>query len=638
MMIESLGARNRFRYKKDHGVMFTPSQDILHGLIVGTKVIVPESLETFDSIEECKQYRKENRDSFKYQTLCVIDGVKTTLARAMFTEMFDKDINAYIGGFDKNLTAKNITPLYEQLIDKEDRLKRIRDIKEFAAYLSTLNGSTATRVSELYLDIDKSYLDKIKKIEDNPNLSDRSKEISIREIFMEYQEAELKKIPEGTSTLISESGRAKLDELTDMSVQQLNVGPDHSYSISESTLSKGMNQYDYENHAIHNRALQDIKQGSVPASGYLTRQFIYLASEYSFKDGTDDKNEGILLEADKAVGRTKVDGTLVEKTESKNQVRVRSIITKDIPEKVITADMLTNMFTYKVGSRIGMSLISSVTESLTQSGLALKHGGKLYQFDKNDYLIAPEDGKLEIQDQWLWYHGKSGKSYKYPKPEQFVQNFASSGKYKAGDRVGVNYHPVTPSYKLDSIVKLCQGKPTTMPKSYANNKKVVSQCFCIEDGIIKYDIDPNGYVHVTIGSHEYDYNPDSFYMIPEGTKVKKYQRICSGILDLNAYSQLITDYVDLFYFFRTAFWDIYGYELAPELIEFVYVLIAQKTENGIEVKSVVQNIYGSDSFFKSLAFADHRKSFEKVGYEGIDFVADPITSVILSLITNNEIQ
>jgi hypothetical protein len=75
------------------------------------------------------------------------------------------------------------------------------------------------------------------------------------------------------------------------------------------------------------------------------------------------------------------------------------------------------------------------------------------------------------------------------------------------------------------------------------------------------------------------------------------------------------------------------------LIELLYVLLVRDHGEGyLEMKSVIQNIHGSDSFFKSLAFGDARKSFQKIGYEGMDFVADPITSVILSLVMNNEIK
>jgi hypothetical protein len=266
MINDALSARNRVLYKKNQKPLFTPTHEIMSGLVKASRVIIPKNLESFDSIEEIKQYKKEHPE-FKYQTLCTLKGEQTTLGREILSDLFDVNITKFVGGFDKAITGKNCGLLYEQLRDKDDRLDRIRDIQEFALLVATTSGATAIKISDLYLDIDKEYLDRIKKIEKDDKLTDQVKELKIREIYGQFQDEQLKKIPEDVVNSIEDTFHSKVRELADMSVQQLNVGPDHEYHISESTLASGMTSQDYQAHVIENRALQDIKALSVPYIG-----------------------------------------------------------------------------------------------------------------------------------------------------------------------------------------------------------------------------------------------------------------------------------------------------------------------------------------------------------------------------------
>jgi len=639
MINDALSARNRVLYKKNQKPLFTPTHEIMSGLVKASRVIIPSNLESFDSVEEIKQYKKEHPE-FKYQTLCTLKGEQTTLGREILSDLFDTNITKFVGGFDKSITGENCGLLYEQLRDKEDRLDRIRDVQEFALLIATTSGSTAIRISDLYLDIDKSYLDKIKSVEKDDKLSDQAKEFKIREIYAEFQKEQLKKIPSDVVNSIEDTFHSKVSELAEMSVQQLNTGPDHDFHITETTLASGMNSQDYLTHTIENRALQDIKALSVPQGGYVTRQFTYLASEYYFHEGSDEKNTGIDIRACDAQGRMKLDGTRVPWNEkSTDIIKVRSLVSSTLPEGVVTGDLITDKFHYKVGDKIGMSMISSLTEQLTQAGLKLKHGGKLFTIDeKHDPpLIAPEDGQMEMEDYRMIFHGKSGKDYIWPKSSMFVLDYKNdSNIYKKGDKLGQNYHPVTSAYQLDCLIKLCQARTTNSKKKFATNKKVISTCYALEDGVISYKINGDD-IRVFIDEDEYNYNPDSMYIYPDGSKVKKFDRICTGTLDMKSMSWKENNYLDLFYFFRKQFLEYL--DVSQELIEFLYVLLVKdRGEGNLEMRSVLQNIHGSDSFFKSLAFGDARKSFKKIGYEGMEFVADPITSIMLSMIMNNEIK
>jgi hypothetical protein len=638
---EGLGSKNRFFYRKNNVPLYVPDQEILQGLILATRIIIQRTPLKFDSIAEAKEYRKAHPDQFKWQTLCVINGKRTTLGRAILSELFNKDVDGYLEGIKAdNIDGKNVLWLYEQMreYDPNDRMNRIRDIQQFAVQVATMSGSTAVRLADLYLNIDNDIYAEMKKVWDNEDLSDKAKEVKIRDLYTQYQTRMLKEIPEDVRQTIKDSVTSKVDQLIAMALPQVNVGPDGSFHLGTTSLAAGMSSHDYIWHATDNRAVQDIKQQDVPQSGYVTRQYVYLASEWIFKDGEDKKNRGILLDGKFADGRTLVDGS-IQHGPAKTPVLVRSVITSTLPAGVITKDMTSNKFDYKDGDRIGMTNITSFTESLTQAGLALKHGGNLMTLSDQEELLAPDEGKVSSDDHWVYFTNSKGKVYKYPKAEHWTVSFKEGGVYKKGELVGCNYKHVTPSMTgLVPLIMLLKAKGTVGHKSFEKLKPTASDCYAREDGEIHYTYDSkSGEYKVFIGSDEYYYSPDCQYIFADGQKVKKYDRICSGVYDMQVGLEHYIDPVELYYFFRKQFKEYMN--INDDLIEFVYRLSISKTEdNRLQMQSVLKNIYGSESFYKSLAFADARKSFEKIGYKGIDFVADPFTQVMLPLIVNNEIK
>ena len=635
MMNDVLSPRNRFRYRKSYDPMNLPMQDQVLGLTLATKATFPDKIQSFDSIEDMREEKRKNPE-FKYQTVVSLNGEHTTLGREEISEIVGKNITAYTKGIDKPLTTKNIPGLLVQMEEMPDRLDRIQRLYEFASKIATLSGSTSIRLTELYLDIDEKYLKKMKAIENDPKLDEKAKEVMIRDIYKEFSDEQLKKIPEGLQTMISETGHARITELRDLAIPRLTVGPNGIPHLGESTLSGGMKPIDYERYSIETRGVQVIKNENTPQTGYLTRQFIYLASEYLLVDGEDSKNPGIFINANRAEGRTGVDGKLIPKTDSTDLIKVRSLVTSTLGRGKITADMISSIMRDKVGSRAGMALISAATEGITQSALALKHGGNLFILRADEELHAPDAGTLEVQDKYLIFHGANKQDYKYPKPADFVQNQIKGGKYTAGDKIGVNYIPVTPAHITDSVIQLVSAK-STQTKTYLKNRKIKSECYVYEDGVVDYREDTCGNIKVFVGDIEYQYNPDAVYYHPAGTSLKKLDRLCSGTLDMSLIFDHITDMTEGFYFFNKQFLELLT--ISSDLIEFIYSLLVHKREDGqIEIQSVMNNIYGSNNFFKSLAFGDSRKTFNRIDYKGVDLVPDPLTQVILSLIVNNTVK
>lgn len=636
-MVDAMSPRNLIYYKKNHKPLFLPTHEMMQGLIFGTRTILNDNLLEFSSLEEAEDFRKHNRN-FKYQTVFLLNGNQTTIAREIIGSYFGTNLNDYLNGLERILDAKNIVPLYCKLDQYQDRVERIQGIQEFALKLATISGATAPTLSHLYLGIDHSKLDDIKKIEEDERLSDSEKDVKIRELYSAFVEEESSKFDDSVRTQISDSSRSKISQLLNISLPQLNVGPDKKSSVTVSTLIEGKNPADYEKLAIENRAVQDIKVGAVPLSGNLTRQFVFLASSYSYSPAKDEKNKGIVIRQGDAMGRTRIDGTIVTEAESKSspnkEIKVRSIVTSSTPtEPIVTSDMISNRIAYKDDSHVGISLISSLTEGLTQSGLSLKHGGALFNLDPLSKIVAPEDCTVSITDSWIILNGS--KEYKFPKPSNFTQNFNPTGVYKKGETVGASYHIFTPSYRLDCLITLCEARGIKSTKSFARNKVLVSDCYAVNSGTIKYQT-MGDTLKVTIGGATYSYNKESLYLFPDGAQVNAGDRICTGVVSIRSIVGKTRNYVDTFYFFRKQFDELIE-GMNPELIEFLYTLIVRNVSGRISVKKVISAIHEKDSIFTRLAFEDAKKTFKKIGPEGEEFTSDTITMVLMSLLFNNSI-
>jgi hypothetical protein len=639
---EAMSSRNIIYYNKNLNPLFLPTHEVLNGLINATKVNAEndEFLKKNFTLDEAIELKKTNRD-FKYQTLCKIDGKQTTLSRALLSEYFKFDINSKIT-FKETLNSFNIIPLYLNLSSYPDRLDCIKKIQDLSLLITTQMGMTSPSLSDLYIDIDYDFLLKIREVESNDKLSEKEREIKVRELYIEFvqrEEARFKKEKPKVEIHISESARSKMHQLLAVSLPQLNVGPDKKISVSGSTLLEFQSPREYEQHAIENRATQDIKQASVPGSGNFTRQMVYLASPYFYSSEEDTKNRGILIKERNAIGRTRVDGTIVDRVESDDLIRVRSIITSSTKdENKITSDMISNLIKYKDGTHIGIKMITTLTEGTTQSGLSLKHGSSLYSYENLSKLRAPEDVKLINDNKWILLESKS-KQYKYPKPDNFIISWSENNLYNKDDVVGVALHPITPSYKSSALITLCTARKLTPKKKFAHNEILISECYAYEDAVITYNISEDkkaGETMLKFGGNSYIYNPNALYFLPEGTKVKKRDRICTGLLYMKGLTEKITDYEDAFYFFRNQFDELM--EINAELIEFLYVLIAKEKKNKVIIDNVINRINESESFYTRIAFENAKKVFEEIGPEGLTFKGDTLTNIILSLLTKNNIE
>lgn len=640
IVVDAMSPKQMFFYKINHEPLFMPTQEVMQGLILATKVRFSDDPIDFDGeLDEVAQYRINNKRTFKYQTEISFHGQNTTLGRLMLGRYFDVDMEQYLGGLDKTLTSKNIIPLYDNLANLEDRVERMREIQMFALKIVTITGVTSLSLEEMYSDLGNDIMQQIKAIDESDTLSEREKSAKIRELYAKAVASAGDSVSEEVKQQIQESSRAKMSQLIAITQPHMTTDLKGTVSVGSSTLANGMAQADYERLAVENRAIQDIKVDNVPGGGYFTRQMVYLAAAYIYRDGEEPDNTGIYIEKRRAAGRTDINGNLIEPSDDKSLVKVRSLVTSKFKNAIITKDLIPNKISYKDNSNIGMSLITSLSQGLTQGMLALKHGGSLFVVDDDNALICNKDvSRIEVLDRFVIIHlTEDDKTYKFPKPANWVTNFSATGSYAAGEPIGYAYRSVTPSYKLDCFIALAKANKVKPSKRFEKNYIVKSSCYALEDGIVNYMIGPTGKVRVMVGTTEYPYSENSLYFIPDGAKVKKYQRICSDLIDLDWYLERCKSFEDGYYFFREQLYEMTT-GISDELLEFFYRLIIKKNAQGQLVnRGVINSIHESNSFVTEVAFENYKKAFNKLEPKGTPLVDDLFGRSNLPLLLNTQL-
>ena len=245
-----------------------------------------------------------------------------------------------------------------------------------------------------------------------------------------------------------------------------------------------------------------------------------------------------------------------------------------------------------------------------------KHGGHERVIDETGYLKAPRSCKLREEGKWMILEG-GGEELKFPKPINIV--FNDKTRFKKGELIGTAYRTTSPIYKLNALIKLMRARGSDGTRYFEKDNVIISDCYALESGVIKYTENDEGEITISIGNKRYDYNPESMYYYPDGTEVKKYQRICSGVVNMGRVIQeLGTDLQSIYLIFRKQFYELIssgfakgdplgGGDMREELVEMAFIALSnvKQTETDVEkidflgTHSGVQN---NDSFYTLLSY------------------------------------
>lgn len=601
-----------------------------------------------------------------------VGGVKyknkiTSYGRLKISKILGADldnIGVLKGPYDR-LNGGSMAKLSLYLYDQPDMEEKFKKLQKYFYKVVSEAGVVTFENKTLYVDTDTETYKKICKIADDPEMSDKQKMLLMTELYADYEKEIQSKYSDDLKKELGMAQRVKLDSISSMAMPLFIIsGINEVPKITRGTLLEGMTEKDYITHAIENRSLQSLKTEGTPISGYLTRQLSFLMNNYIYEEGSDPDNPGILIPRYKALGRTAPNGKVypekpIANPDERDLVPVRSIVSKNKGNlSVITPDLISVHYQqlFTPGAAIGLSLGTSLTEAITQAALGLKHGGHERILEKGGYLRAPKACTVTEEGRWLILKPKSGEPMMYPRPENFVGTGQTS--FKAGELIGTAYNTTSPIYRLNALCTMLRAKAGNGVRYFEKENVIISDCYCFEDGEINYKENEYGDLEVWIGSRQYEYNPQCMYFYPQGAKVKKFDRICSGVVNMNhVVRELGGDISAMYLIFRSQFYTLmfpggYGktgisdlHDTQEEIVELLFAALTHvdldpKTlkVDQVEYMGTQTGVMSKKSFYTVLSYGYSSKVINKAIKGEINLSDDVMTETVLGLLLNNKLD
>jgi hypothetical protein len=186
---------------------------------------------------------------------------------------------------------------------------------------------------------------------------------------------------------------------------------------------------------------------------------------------------------------------------------------------------------------------------------------------------------------------------------------------------------------------------------------IISDCYAYEDGVIRYVENKMGDIEVWIGSRQYDYNDQCAYYFPDGSEVKKYDRICSGVVNMNhVISELGSDINSIYLIFRKQFYTLMdnGFlktglvdlnSIQEELVELLFRGLTEVTYDPktskieeIEYQGTQTSVLGRKSFYTVLSYGYSSRVVSKALKGEVNLSGDVMTDTILGLLLNDQLD
>lgn len=284
----------------------------------------------------------------------------------------------------------------------------------------------------------------------------------------------------------------------------------------------------------------------------------------------------------------------------------------------------------------------------------MKHGGHERVLNTEGLLKAPKQCEFREEGRWIYLKVRGGE-LKYPRPNNWVG--VGKTKFEKGDLIGGAYNTTSPIYKLNALIKLMRAKGSDGTRYFEKDNVIVSDCYALNDGVIHYKETKEGDIEVWIGDTQYDYNPDCMYYFPDGTEVKKFQRISSGVCNMNhIIAELGSNINDIYLIFRKQFYTLTDggfvstglsdlHATQEELIELLFTGLTdvsvdpetQKIED-IQYLGTQSSVLNKKSFYTVLSYGYSSRVVSKALKGELNLSGDVMTETILGLLLNNKLD
>lgn len=624
--------------EKNLAPLYTPSHEFLYGLYLASRVTQtgkPVRYRTGEDLD--KMY--ENGDIDADTELEHKPGTPVTYGRIRLSNIIGANIDTVLAP-NEPITASNIVLIMGKINLQKDRLERIKRLQDFSFEQMRLVGITALSLKDLYVSLRPEFKESIDRTLDDDKLSHSQKLIKVQEIYKSYLDNDFKKeVSSKVMNMTKSSDRIKIDQLVNITLPNMVIQSDGSVKVSDSSIFSGMTPDDYVSHAVSNRHILQIKANVTPMSGYVTRQLTYIAQMFRFREVDQPSKDYIEVPRKLMIGRVTINGNYIGAQYKKDDTLDKFPSCIFNKEPVIYQNQVRTPkkgevvegFEFYEGDNIGLSFGTSITESITQGGLALKHGGALRSVVDDYKLIAPYDGKVtEVTDYTITLNGKDT----YYKTKQFsIINY----EFKKGETVGYVNVVFTPAYRADSMSMFLDSF-SNQAKKNEKNELHKSVSLAPKSGKIHYKVNEKAdKIEVFIDSELIVSIPlDNFTLLsfPDGAMVNRLDRFSTDVLDMGAFEGSVKERYEAF---NKEFKHIYKSNMTEDLIEFLFRLLFDVNQTGyLGVKGAMKKI----PIMSQISFGyatNHLKTIDdtELELEGTD-AYDLFTNLILG-ITNNKI-
>lgn len=274
--------------------------------------------------------------------------------------------------------------------------------------------------------------------------------------------------------------------------------------------------------------------------------------------------------------------------------------------------------------------------------------------DPMGYLKIDKACTFREEGRWIYLKVRGGE-LKFPRPDNLVT--LGKDKFEKGESVCCAYNTSSPISKLNSLIKLMSARPSIGLRYYEKDNILISDCYAYDDGVIKYVETDLGDIEVRIGSRVYQYNPNCMYYFPDGAQVKKFDRICSGVINMDhVISELGNNLNDIYLIFRKQFYTLTddGFvktgisdlgATQEEIIELLFTGLTSTsydpdTEQIEDIKylGAQKSVLNKKSFYNVLSYGYSSRVVDKAIKGELNLSGDVMTETVLGLLLNNKLD
>lgn len=264
-------------YKKTNAPIFVPDHETLNGLALASEVIANDPSELNDPKEYYTSYTDLLKDlevnkTIDYRKPIVFTGKIgdeeydhkiTTPGRLRLSKIIGADIDKIqdVNGkpilkWPERINSKSGARLYQWTYDQPDGVEKMNELQKFGLHVVTVLGNVSFDFKTLYVDTNTETYNEIRKIADDPNLTDQQKLLMITEKYNKYSKEIQGKFDDDLKDELARANRVKLSSISDINMPQLIIsGVDEKVQLNHGSLYSGLTEDEYKYHAIENRSL-----------------------------------------------------------------------------------------------------------------------------------------------------------------------------------------------------------------------------------------------------------------------------------------------------------------------------------------------------------------------------------------------